>query len=134
MSKSEHRFIKGLRLMLSGFDAHVQALIEHVRNLFYSFLKYYLILSTNIYKLSTTISLSRRGEAPLGDWKMDFYTAATIWIFSAVAILALNVVDGLGLVGNAIMDAAILIAAIGFVAYKRMYEKMTDSDTGYIAY
>ena len=120
--------------MLSGFDAHVQALIEHVRNLIYSFLKYYLIVSTNIYKLTATISISRRGEAPLGDWKMDFYTAATIWIFSAVAILALNVVDGLGLVGNAIMDAAILIAAVGFVAYKRMYEKMTDSDTGYIAY
>ncbi|MGI6008730.1 MAG: hypothetical protein ACOX8X_01205 [Methanomethylophilus sp.] len=65
---------------------------------------------------------------------MDFYTAATIWIFSAVAIVALNIVDGFGLVGNAIMDVAILAVAIGFVAYKRMYEKMVDAPTGYIAY
>ncbi len=55
---------------------------------------------------------------------MDFYTASVIWIFSAVAILAFNIVNGLGLLGNVIMDACILITAVGFVAYKRMYEKM----------
>lgn len=55
---------------------------------------------------------------------MDFYTASVIWIFSAVGLVALNIVSGLDLIGNIIMDACVAITAIGFLGYKRVYEKM----------
>ena len=50
---------------------------------------------------------------------MDFYTASVIWIFSAVGLVALNIVSGLDLIGNIIMDACVAITAIGFLGYKR---------------
>ena len=52
---------------------------------------------------------------------MDFYTASVIWIFSAVGLVALNIVSGLDLIGNIIMDACVAITAIGFLGYKRVY-------------
>lgn len=58
--------------------------------------------------------------------KMDFYTASVLWIFSAIGLIAFNLVNGLDLVGNVIMDVCIAITVIGTLAYKRVYENMVS--------